>query len=154
MRVAAFPRVEQPHRPRQTDYVAGFERVITTVLAVMMAIVIVLATLVLAYTLIRDFLSAPIAVLDIHEIVGVFGMFLLVLIGLELLETVRSFAREAEIRAEIIILVAIIAVARKFIILDPKETDYLVMIGAACMLLALAVTYFLVKRTPGVRTPP
>jgi len=138
--------VEQ-QRARQTDYVALFERVITTVLLVMMALLVVLATVALAYTLIRDFFSAPPALLDIHEIVGGFGMFLLVLIGLELLETVRSFAREPVIRAELIVLVAIIALARKFIILDPKETSYPILIGAACMLVALGATYFLIKRS-------
>jgi uncharacterized membrane protein (DUF373 family) len=145
--VAAHGVVQQRRRDRQIEYVIKFERAITSALVVMMAIVVVLATVDLAYIMIRDFLSEPLALLDLHEFLGVFGSFLLVLIGIELLETLRAYAREAVIRAEVIVLVALIALARKIIILEPKDTSYASMIGTAALLLALGVTYFLVRKT-------
>jgi uncharacterized membrane protein (DUF373 family) len=139
--------VLQRRSERRIEYVIKFERVITSALVVMMAIVVLLATVDLGFVLVRDFLSGPFALLDLHEFLDVFGSFLLVLIGIELLETLRAYAREAVIRAEVIILVALIALARKIIILDPKETSYVVMFATGAVVLALGVTYFLVRKT-------
>ena len=48
------------------------------------------------------------------------GGFLLVLIGIELLDTIKAYFRENTIHVEIVILLAIIAIARKVILLDPR----------------------------------
>jgi uncharacterized membrane protein (DUF373 family) len=119
----------------------------------MMSVVVMLATFDLAWILVRDFHSSPFALLDIHEIVGMFGSFLLVLIGIELIETLRAYMSEAVIRAEVIVLVAIIALARKIIIMDPLDTSYTALLGTAGMLAALGITYFLVRKTYVLEPP-
>jgi uncharacterized membrane protein (DUF373 family) len=94
--------------PAVIDFVSKFERVVTTVLVGMMALVVALATIELGWVLVQDIMSPPAVILEVHELLDVFGVFLLVLIGIELLETLKGFVREREIRAEIIILVALI----------------------------------------------
>ncbi|NUP10134.1 MAG: phosphate-starvation-inducible PsiE family protein [Polyangiaceae bacterium] len=128
------------------DYVKRFERVVTLVLMAMMAIVVVLAVIDLAWVLARDFLSPPLAFLDIHELLDIFGVFLLVLIGIELLETVYIYIRDHEIRTEVIVLVALIALARKIITLDVKTLPSLSLVGIAAVVLSLALAYVLIRR--------
>ena len=57
--------------------------------------------------------------------IAVLGAFLLVLIGVELLDTIKAYFRENAIHVEIVVLLAIIAVARKVILLDPYRDDRL-----------------------------
>ena len=57
--------------------------------------------------------------LQSHEMIKVLGGFLLVLIGVELLDTIKAYFRENAIHVEIVVLLAIIAIARKVILLDP-----------------------------------
>lgn len=98
-----------------------FEDVVVNALLFMMVIVVTVATLELGYVLAKEILSPPVPILETGELLKVFGMVMLVLMGLELFESVRIFHRDRVIRAEVVIVVAIIAVARKVIILDYKS---------------------------------
>jgi uncharacterized membrane protein (DUF373 family) len=92
-----------------------------------------------------DIVTPPILILDTNELLDLFGMFLLVLIGLELLETIYSFHEKRVIRAEIILVVALIALARKIIILDETKLSSLTFLDIGILMLALAGAYFLLK---------
>ena len=52
-----------------------------------------------------------------------FGYVLLVLIGVELLDTIRAYLQEHVVHVEIVLEVALIAVARKIIILELKDVS-------------------------------
>lgn len=72
-------------------YLDKFERIITRVLLVMMAGVVLLATVELAWLLGKDVLSPPLFLLGLGEFLELFGQFLLVLIGIELLRTMKIY---------------------------------------------------------------
>lgn len=130
------------------DLVKRLEKAITFTLVVMMSVVLILATLELGWVIIRDIISSPIILLEIDELLDIFGIFMLVLIGIELLETIMKTQAKAHAdRVEIVLAVAIIAIARKVIILDVKELSSLTLLGIAAIIVALAVGYFLLKRT-------
>ncbi|MBU5614090.1 phosphate-starvation-inducible PsiE family protein [Geomonas azotofigens] len=124
-----------------------FERVIIMVLVVLMSVVLLLSTLELAWIIIQDIISPPVLLLDINELLDIFGLFMLVLIGIELLDTIaKTYMAESVDHAQIVMSVAIIAIARKVIILDVKELSGLALVGIAAILLALTVGYFLIKK--------
>jgi len=123
-----------------------FERVIVTALILLMILVIGLATVEVAWLVIQDIVSPPVLLLEIDELLDIFGMFLLVLVGIELLYTLRAYWAENEVHVEVVFAMALIAVARKVIILDVKELDSLVLIGIAAIVLALSVGYYYVGR--------
>lgn len=127
------------------DVFQRFEHTIIKILLFMMAIVVFLATLELGYILIKDFLTPPILLLEIDELLEIFGMFMLVLIGLELFESIQIYDQQRIIRVETVIVVAIIAVARKVIILDYKSLTSLTLLEIGIGILCLGVTYLLVK---------
>jgi uncharacterized membrane protein (DUF373 family) len=123
-----------------------FEQVIISTLIGLMVVVVLLSTIELGWLIVKDILTPPIILLEIDELLDVFGFFLLVLIGLELLETIRAYLTEHVIHAEIVLEVALIAIARKVIILDVKELPSLTLIGIAAIIVALAGAYYVIRR--------
>jgi uncharacterized membrane protein (DUF373 family) len=77
----------------------------------------------------------------------VFAGVLLVLLGLELIETLKTYFIERYIRIEVILIVAMIAVGRHILHIDLEHTGGPALLGIAALMIALAVSYFLVKRT-------
>jgi uncharacterized membrane protein (DUF373 family) len=129
------------------SYMDTFRKVIISILAALMALVIMLATIELIYLLALDILSPPLILLDVNELLNIFGYFLLILIGIELLETFYIYLHERAINVQVVLLVAMIALARKIIILDAKEMQSLTLVGIGFIILALSAGYYLVKRS-------
>jgi uncharacterized membrane protein (DUF373 family) len=123
-----------------------FEHCIVLSLILMMIVVVLLSTIELGWLIVKDMLTPPIVLLEIDELLELFGFFMLVLIGIELLETIRAYYVDHSVHAEIVIKVAIIAIARKIIILDVKDLPSLTLIGIAAIVLALSAAYFAIKR--------
>ena len=127
-------------------FLKKFERIIITTLTVMMVVTISLATIELGWLIIKDMISPPIILLEIDELLDIFGLFLLVLLGIELVSTLKTYLTENEIHVEVVFAVALIAIGRKVIILDVKEISSLSLLGIAAIIISLSVGYFLVKR--------
>lgn len=128
------------------DYLKRFEKVITWSLAVMMSTVVLFATVELGWLIIKDIVSPPILLLEIEELLDIFGLFLLVLIGIELLETIKAYLKDSVVHVEVVFLLAMIAIARKVIIIDIKEVHGLTLIGIGVIIVALSVGYWFVRR--------
>ncbi len=122
------------------------EHGIVTVLVALMVIVLSLSVIELGWLVVRDIISPPIFLLDITELLELFGFFLLVLIGIELLETIKTYFTDRVVHVEVVVDVALIAVARKVVILDVKDYEPLQLFGIALIVAALAVAHFVVKR--------
>lgn len=128
------------------DFLKRFEKVIITALIVMMVLVILLATIDLAWIIVKDIATPPVFLLNIDELLEIFGFFLLVLIGIELLETIKAYLFENVVHVEIVLEVALIAIARKVIILDLEKYSHLTVYGIAALIVAIAVAVYTVKR--------
>jgi len=123
-----------------------FEKIIVwTLLCLMMAAVLV-STVELAFILFQQLMKPPLFLLNIEEMLEVFGFFLMVLIGLELLESIKAYLEEDRVHAEVVFLVAIVAMSRKVIIVDYKDVSPELLYGIAAVIIALASGYFLVRR--------
>ncbi len=122
------------------------EFIVVRALIVMMALVVLFASLDLAWIIIRDLSTPPYLLFDVNRLLEIFGMFLLVLIGIELLESIRMYLDHKLVHVEVVMTVAIIAIARKVIILDVKELDGLKLIGIGVIIIALAGGYIFIKR--------
>lgn len=83
------------------------------------------------------------------DLVRIFGLFLNVLVALEILENITAYLRtdvSAQI-VELVIVTALIAIARKIIILNidqPQTVPKLV--GLAVSILAVTVSYWIIRR--------
>jgi uncharacterized membrane protein (DUF373 family) len=122
-----------------------FERFIVAALILMMSAVILLSVGELAWILVKDVISPPVLILEIDELLELFGFFLLVLIGIELLETIKHYYTEGRIELTVIFTVALIALARKIIILEPEKYEPVTLIGLGVLILALVSGYWVTK---------
>ena len=128
-------------------YTKSFERVIIFALMLMMAVVVLLATIELGRDIVKDIAAPPPLLIDINDLLEIFGLFLLIMIGIELLETIKSFVLDNVFRGEGVLLVAIIAISRKVNILDINSLPSLTLLGIAAIIIALTAGYYLVRRT-------
>jgi hypothetical protein len=79
-------------------------------------------------------------------IIEIFGLFLNILIALELLENITAYLRKHVIQVELVFITALIAGARKIIILDLEKVTGLQLLGLAAAILALAISYWLLRQ--------
>lgn len=133
--------------------IRGFETVIVVFLIFLMMVVVGLSALELAVLLWNQMGQSPYFLLNLQELLEVLGFFMMVLIGLELLETIKNYLTQHALHVEVVILVAMIAISRKVIILDMKEITPASMGGIAFLLLSLAVSYFLIKKGMNIPSP-
>jgi len=81
-----------------------------------------------------------------EKLISIFGLFLNILIALEVLENITAYLRNHAIQMELVIATSLIAVARKIIILDLDKVDGLQLIGLAIGIISLSGSYWLVKK--------
>ncbi len=130
------------------SWMKKFEMLVVRILIVMMGIVLSLAVIDLGWLIVKDIIESRYFLLSVEQLLELFGLFLLVLIGLELLETVmKTYITKGQPHHEVVLIVAIIAVSRKIIIMDLKQMDALVLAGIAFLVIGLAVGYFLMKKS-------
>ena len=125
-----------------------FERYIVIGLLAMMSLVVFLSTVELAVIIVERMLDGTpqFFLLNIADMLEIFGFFMMILIGLELIETIKIYLVDESIHVEIICLVAIVAITRKVIILDLYQLPPLSLLGIAAIILALTVGYYFLKK--------
>ena len=133
------------------DLLKKFEHVVITALIFMMVVVVLISTIELAYIIMKDIVSPPVFWLEINQLLDIFGFFLLILIGVELLETIKAYLVKKVVHSEIVLEVALIAITRKVIILDIKEYSGLSIIGLAALIISVSVAYYFLKRPKNPR---
>ncbi len=112
-----------------------------------MAVIVISATIEVAYVVASNLFEPPGFFIGIEDLFQVFGLFLMVLIGLELLSSIRFYLKDHSIHAELMLLIALTAVTRKVVILDAKEIDAMTIFAFGFLIIALAVGFFLVNRS-------
>jgi uncharacterized membrane protein (DUF373 family) len=132
------------------ERVDKFEKMVYAVLMALLMLVIVIAIIDLAWLLYRSLVVTSLYLLETYELIAVLGAFLLVLICIELLDTIKAYFKENTIHVEIVILLAIIAVARKVILLDPTGMTGIEfgveMMGIGVIVISLAAGYYVLKK--------
>ncbi|HMP77599.1 MAG TPA: phosphate-starvation-inducible PsiE family protein [Kiritimatiellia bacterium] len=147
------PIPEVPPKVERADHfmqrmLHWFESVVMRLLVGMMMLTIGIATLELLWMLAEDLLAPPFDLLSMNEMLDLFSFFLIILIGLELLDTVKSYLTEHTIRVEAVFMVAMIAITRKVILLEYKDVAPMTLVGIAALVIALAAGYWLTRARP------
>lgn len=123
-----------------------FEKMIITSLIAMMVVVVLISTIELAVLIVKDIIAPPKYWLGIDQLFEIFGFFLLLLIGVELLETIKAYLVEQVVHSEIVLEVALIAISRKVITLEVKAYEPIALIGIATLITSIALAYFMIKK--------
>ena len=125
----------------------NFERLVVYVLTTLVAIVIATATWRLAHTILALVLTVGIDPTAYDVFQAVFGAVFTVLIALEfkhsLLVTIHRSGGVVQVRS--VVLIALLALVRKFIILDVKTAAPAMVASLAVATLSLGLVYWLVR---------
>ena len=122
-----------------------FEGSISKVLSLGMVVVILAIVFDLAVVLVRAIFSTTPGTFLGQTVIDLFGLFLTVLIALEILENITAYIRKHVVQVELVIATALTAVGRKFIILDLAKVSGTTLIGLAIAVFALAISYWIVR---------
>src|SRR5258708_40029488 len=132
-------------------YYQRFESTVALTLTLIVALVILVALSRLAESGLARLLSGVLDPLEPAVFQQVFGEILTLLIALEFNHTLQySVAREQSIiQTKVVLLIALLAVARKFIVLDINDVTAAQLFALAAVTLALAIGYSLIRQRDG-----
>lgn len=128
-------------------FIKSIEHIIVATLVVILTIILLLSTGEVVFSIGREIIHSPTFLIESDNLMGIFSSILIVIIGLELLETIKAYLKEDVVHVELVVLVAIIALGRKVIIWDFNKYSINEMIGLSLILVSLAVVYFLIRKT-------
>jgi uncharacterized membrane protein (DUF373 family) len=138
---------QEHERWSASTFYQKFERAVVYVLTALIAIVIALATWRLALTILGLVLADLVNPGDAEIFQAVFGAVFTVLIALEfkhsLLITLHGRANVVQVRS--VVLIALLALVRKFIILDVSAMPPTMVAAIAAAALSLGIVYWLVR---------
>jgi uncharacterized membrane protein (DUF373 family) len=117
------------------------------VLAGMLIVVMVLSTIHLGVLICHEIWTPPRFLIRVEGLLEIFGYFLLVLIGVELIETLKAYVKKDAIHVRVVLEVALIAMARKVIIEEPNTVPSLTLFGIAALILALGIASYFERHT-------
>ena len=128
------------------DIIRKVERYIAIALLIIIGLVVIAATAEVAHEVVVGLIEPPGFFLDVTELIDTFGLFLMVLIGLELMTSIHMYLSDHTIHAEMMFLVALTAITRKIVILDTTKTEPLLVFAVGFLVLALSAGYFLIRK--------
>lgn len=124
------------------------EGFVSKVLSLVMVFIIIVSVGDLIIIVCKNLLTTPDIFLD-KTLFMLFGLFLDILIALEILENITAYLRKHVVQVELVIVTSLVAVARKIIIFDfskYKESAGQNLIGLGMAILALSISYWIVRR--------
>ena len=122
-----------------------FETAVAIFLSVIIAIVVVVSLYRLTSTVIVSLVIGVLDPLDPQVFQTIFGDILTLLIALEFNHSLQLVVSREQslIQTKVVLLIALVALARKFIVMDIKEATAGLLFGLAAMALALGTVYWL-----------
>ena len=127
--------------------VEWIERFVVGVLIVLLLMSVIMGTLGLGTIVVEEVIEPPYLQIEISRLFEMFSLFLIILIGLALVRSMKNYIAHGEIKPEIVVVAAIIAIGNKLITLDIKQVAPETLVGLAAILLGLAALYFVLRKT-------
>lgn len=122
-------------------------RVCVKLLAFLMVLVILWGVADVCYVLYTRLSTPPVMLLNVSDIFAVFSAFMVVLIAIEIFINIRLYLGSNTLPIKLVIATALMAIARKVIVLDLANTTSIYVFAIAAVVLALGISYWLVGKT-------
>ena len=126
-------------------FTENVEVIISKILSLAMIVVIIVSVCDLIIFLCKELFDDHETFLLKDTLFVIFGLFLNVLIALEILENITAYLKKHVIQVELVIVTSLIAVSRKIIILDLEKKTAADLIGLAAAIFALSISYLMVR---------
>lgn len=130
-------------------FAAAFERFIVGALILLLIGTILFGTVAVAWSLVEDLLHAREFVAEPRLLFDVFGLFVAVLVGVELLKILRHVMISHEVDVTLVVETALIALCNKVITLNPSNYEWTTLAAVAGLIVALAAAIYALGRLKG-----
>lgn len=129
------------------SYYQRFESVVAFVLTIVVGLIILVALYRLTSSVMAGLVFGVLDPLEPSTFQTVFGEILTLLIALEFNHTLQYVVKREQsiVQTKVVLLIALLAVARKFIVLDLTEMGATQLAGLAAVALALGICYWLLR---------
>lgn len=125
-------------------------RLCVRALAVLMTLVIIWSVADVAWVLYSRALASPLGLLNVNDILASFGAFMAALIAIEIFLNIVLYLRDDVLHVKLVLATALMAIARKVIVLDYTTLESEYIWATAAVIFALSIGYWLVaKKLPG-----
>lgn len=135
--------VELPDRDSDPvlHFCHGIIRFAVRVLVVMMTGVVLFGIGDVVYVIYQRLMTPPLYLLNISDIYETFAAFLAVLVAIEIFVNIRLYLKSSVLPVKLVLATALMAVARKAIVLDFSKHDATEVLALAAVVLALGFAY-------------
>ena len=133
------------------NLVTKAQKLVASVLAILLIVVVLLSTAHLGFLIGEEIFQHPRFLIPVDGLLDIFGYFLLVLIGIELLETLKAYLKKKVVHVRVVLEVALIAIARYVIVEEPNSVSSLTLLGIAALILALSIAFYLERQARRVK---
>ena len=129
------------------SYYQRFEGIVALVLTAVIGLIILVALYRLTYGVLSGLLRGILDPLDPRAFQNVFGEIMTLLIALEFNHTLQYVVRgdQSIVQTKVVLLIALLAVARKFIVLDLMDNSVGHLFALAAITIALGAAYWLMR---------
>ena len=134
------------HEDALISFLHKMIKIAVKILAILMVIVIFWGVADVVYVLYNNLIDEPYMLLNISDIFKTFAAFLAVLIAIEIFQNIVLYIRTDVLPIKLVIGTALMAIARKVIIIDFKDLSPYYIFATASVVLALGITYYLVSK--------
>lgn len=142
----------QEHKDPLIRFLHHVIRFSIRILAILMVLVILWGVTDVIYVMYQSLITPPMFLLDVGDIFQIFGAFMVVLIAVEIFTNIRLYLGTDELPVRLVIATALMAIARKVIILDLTEIEPSYVLGIAAVVLALGLTYWLLSKDQSAKS--
>jgi uncharacterized membrane protein (DUF373 family) len=132
--------------PLMTAY-ERFEHLVAVLLSLVIALLIALALVQLFLRMVPLLVTGALDPLDHEVFQGLFGMVMTLLIALEFKHSIVRVAlrRASIVQVKTVVLIALLALSRKFVVLDTTATEPATVAALAGATLVLGIVYWLLR---------
>jgi len=127
-------------------YLNNMVRYSVMLLAVLMAFVVLCGVVLIGVELYQTLRDSPETLLSISGITSTFASFLAVLIAIDIFINISLYVRRHVIAVRLVVATALMAVARKIIVLDFAGIEPIQVIAMAAIVAALGFSYFFLSK--------
>jgi uncharacterized membrane protein (DUF373 family) len=122
-----------------------FERLIVNVLMILLMVAALVGTAMLAWSLAVDLMHVREVDADPGFLFDLLGMFVSILVAIELLKIMRHLATAHEVNTALVVQTALIAVCNKVITLHLAAISWTTVVSVASLILALSAATFALR---------
>ncbi len=136
-------RVELQHKTPSER----FEHIVLLILSLMLSFIILVALIRLVENVYLLVIQQYLDTTDFKAFQTIFGMLLTLLIAFEFRNSINAAIAQKclRIQVELVLLIAMMALSRKFVVLDTHDIEADKMFALAAIMISLGVAYWLIK---------